>query len=362
MLNRRYFAQFDWVSFLIAFGIACIGLLFIYSASRDLNQTTFLWRQLIWLGCGLILFTMVLMVDYHTLTHYVHFFYGAALLGLLAVLVFGAEVRGHRSWLHIGSVALQPSEFVKIITILALARFFSRSNRDQLAWQEMAAAALITLVPMLLVLAEGDLGSAMTFLPVYIAIAMVCGLKRKVVIIAVVSALCLAPLAWVSLKNYQRKRIMATFNSELDPRGIGYQAQQSKIAIGSGGLLGKGIFQGSQSQLGFLPARHTDFIFAVLAEETGFLGALGVLGLYFWLLWRALNFARGARDRAGMLLIVGIAALIAFHVVINVGMVVGLVPIAGIPLPLMSYGGSSMMATFIGLGLILNVQSRRFFY
>ena len=172
-----------------------------------------------------------------------------------------------------------------------------------------------------------------------------CGLKRKVVIITVVSALCLAPLAWVSLKNYQRKRIMATFNSELDPRGIGYQAQQSKIAIGSGGLLGKGIFQGSQSQLGFLPARHTDFIFAVLAEETGFLGALSVLGLYFWLLWRAMNFARGARDRAGMLLIVGIAALIAFHVVINVGMVVGLVPIAGIPLPLMSYGGSSMMAT-----------------
>ena len=362
MINRRYLYEFDWTTFLIALALSAIGIVFIYSATRDASSTFFLWRQLIWLACGLILFAMVQMIDYHTLTHYVHFLYGFGLIALLTVLVFGSEVRGHRSWLHVGSVTLQPSEFVKIVTILALVRFFSQGAKVQLSGWEIAIAGAITSLPMLLVLLEGDLGSAMTFIPVLASMALVCGLKRRFVVITLITVLCLTPLAWLSLKNYQRQRIMATFNSELDPRGIGYQAQQSKIAIGSGGVLGKGIFQGTQSQLGFLPARHTDFIFAVLAEEAGLAGALAVLGLYFWLLWRILNFTRAARDRTGLLLIVGVASLISFHLLINVGMVIGLVPIAGIPLPLLSYGGSSMMSTFFGLGLILNVQVRRFLY
>lgn len=362
MINRRYFSEFDWTTFFIALTLAVIGIVFIYSATRDASQTFYLWRQLIWLACGVILFLMIMTIDYHTLTHHAHVLYGLGLLCLLAVLVFGAEVRGHKSWLHIGSIALQPSEFVKIATILALARFFSESNKEQISGSELAVAAGITLIPTVLVMLEGDLGTAMTFFPVFASIAVVCGLRRKFVVVALIATLCLTPIAWFSLKNYQRQRIMATFNSELDPRGIGYQAQQSKIAIGSGGVLGKGIFQGTQSQLGFLPARHTDFIFAVLAEEAGVVGALAVLGLYFWLLWRVLNFTRAARDRCGMLLIVGVASLIAFHVLINIGMVIGLIPIAGIPLPWLSYGGSFMMATFLGLGLILNVQVRRFFY
>jgi rod shape determining protein RodA len=303
-----------------------------------------------------------LLVDYHTLTDYSHFLYGFALLFLLAVLVFGKEVHGNRNWLYLGSISLQPSEFVKIVTIIALASFFSRSNKEQLSLPEIALAALITFIPTVLVLLEGDLGSAMTFAPVFAAIAVVCGLKKKLVIIAIISVLCLAPVGWISLKDYQRQRIKVTFNSELDPKGIGYQAQQSKIAIGSGGFLGKGLFRGTQSQLGFLPARHTDFIFSVLVEETGLLGGLTVLGLYFWLLWRVMNFTRTARDRVGMLLVVGVASLLTFHVLINVGMVVGLMPIAGIPLPFLSFGGSSMMATFLGMGLIMNVQVRRFFY
>ncbi|MBI4456376.1 MAG: rod shape-determining protein RodA [Acidobacteria bacterium] len=362
MINRRYISEFDWITFLIALALSVIGILFVYSATRDVSRTLFLWRQVIWLAGSLIVLLMVLAVDYHTLTEHAHFFYGFGLLFLLAVLVFGTEVRGSKSWLHLGSAALQPSEFVKIATILALVRFFSRCNKEQLSTSEIAVGAGIASIPMVLVMLEGDLGSAMTFLPVFASITVVCGVKKKFLVLGLATALCLSPVAWFSLKNYQRQRIMATFNSELDPRGIGYQAQQSKIAIGSGGMLGKGIFQGTQSQLGFLPARHTDFIFAVLTEETGLNGALVSLGLYFWLLWRILDFTRTARDRTGLLLIVGVASLVAFHVLINVGMVVGLIPVAGIPLPLLSYGGSSMMSTFLGLGLILNVQLRRFFY
>ncbi|MBI3940171.1 MAG: rod shape-determining protein RodA [Acidobacteria bacterium] len=362
IINRRYFSEFDWISFLIAISLSLIGIAFIYSATRDASRTLFLWRQLIWLACSLILFAMVMLIDYHTLTDHVHFLYGFGLIFLLGVLVFGSEVRGHRSWLRIGTIALQPSEFVKIVTILALVRFLSRGNKEHLSGSEIALAAGITSVPMLLVMLEGDLGSAMTFLPVLGCMTLVCGLKRKFVVISVVAALSVAPVAWFSLKNYQRQRIVTTFNSELDPKGVGYQAQQSKIAIGSGGVLGKGIFQGTQSQLGFLPARHTDFIFAVLTEEAGLAGALAVLGLYFWLLQRVVGFTRAARDRSGMLLVVGVASLLAFHLLINVGMVLGLIPIMGIPLPLLSYGGSSLMSTFLGLGLILNVQARRFFY
>ncbi len=362
MINRRFFSEFDWITLLISLALSGIGIVFIYSATRDSANTFYLWRQTIWLASGLILFLMVLMIDYHTLADYSHFLYGFALLFLLAVLVFGREVHGNKSWLRVGTMSLQPSEFVKIATILALASFFSRITREQLSLLETALAAAIAFIPTLLVLLQGDLGSAMTFAPVFVALAVVCGVKKKLVLLSLLAALCLAPLGWLSLKDYQRQRIKVTFNPELDPKGIGYQAQQSKIAIGSGGILGKGLFRGTQSQLGFLPARHTDFIFSVLVEETGLIGALVVLGLYFWLLWRVFNYARTARDRVGMLLIVGVASLIAFHIFINVAMVIGMMPIAGIPLPFLSFGGSSLMATFIGMGLIMNVQVRRFFY
>ena len=347
---------------MVALSLSSVGILFIYSATRDSSHTFYLWRQLAWVASGLILFLMVLLIDYHTLVDYSHFLYGLGLLFLVAVLVFGTEIHGNKAWLHFGSVTLQPSEFVKILLILLLARFFSRIDREHLSLSHLIIAGAITFIPMMLVLLQGDLGSSMTFAPVFASMAVVCGLKRKFAIIAVVTVLGLAPIGWLSLKGYQRQRIIVTFNSELDPKGIGYQAQQSKIAIGSGGVFGKGIFQGTQSQLGFLPARHTDFIFAVLAEETGLLGAAVVLSLYFWLLWRTLNFTRTARDKPGLLIIVGVTSLIAFHVLINVGMVIGVMPIAGIPLPFLSFGGSSMMSTFIGLGLILNVHLRRFFY
>ncbi|HEY3131461.1 MAG TPA: rod shape-determining protein RodA [Acidobacteriota bacterium] len=362
MINRRFFSEFDWITLLIVVALSGIGIVFIYSATRDSANTFYLWRQVVWLASGLILFVMVLMIDYHTLADYAHFFYGFALLFLLAVLVFGKEVHGNKSWFRIAGMSLQPSEFVKIAAILALASFFSRVTREQLSLLETILAAAIAFIPTLLVLLQGDLGSAMTFAPIFAALAVVCGVKKKLILITLLAVLCLAPLGWISLKEYQRQRIRVTFNPELDPRGIGYQAQQSRIAIGSGGLLGKGLFRGTQSQLGFLPARHTDFIFSVLVEETGLMGALVVLGLYFWLLWRIFNYARTARDRLGMLLIVGVASLITFHIFINVGMDIGVMPIAGIPLPFLSFGGSSMMATFIGMGLIMNVQVRRFFY
>ena len=213
---------------------------------------------------------------------------------------------------------------------------------------------------MVMILLQGDLGTTVTLIPVFVAMAFVCGVKRKVVIAAALIAVLVLPLMWGLLKDYQKDRILNFINPEKVPLTVGYQSLQSKIAIGSGQLFGKGIRQGSQSQLGFIPYRHTDFIFAVISEEAGFAGALVVLLLYVILFFRIFEGASSARDRLGILICVGVLALLFFHVAMNIGMVVGLLPIAGLPLPLLSYGGSSLLSTFLALGLVLNVKLRRY--
>src|SRR6185295_18068917 len=287
--------------------------------------------------------------------------YGLGLVSLVAVLVIGVERGGAANWLMIGPWQFQPSEFAKLATALFLARYLAGLNMRILETRQILTALVIVAVPMVLVAVEPDKGGAAMYAPILAGVLLVAGIRLRLLIIAVVVALALGSGVWMfGMRGYQRQRVLTYLAPETDPLGAGYQVRQSKIAVGSGKLLGKGYMQGTQSQLRFLPARHTDFILAVLAEEWGFLGAAVVLGLYGIFFTSAARIAGRARDRAGILLVVGLLSVIACHVFYNSAMVVGFLPIAGIPLPFLSYGGSFTMINFISTGIILGVDIRRY--
>ncbi len=363
MIERRAWRQFDWKLFLIAICLCVVGLTFVYSSTLGSNRYEDSYnRQLLWIFAGLILMILVLFPDYHVLAEWALAFYVFMLVVLVGVLIFGSTIHGSKSWFKVfGFFSLQPSEFMKVVAIVVLARYFSDTHTpDQLHPQEIGIGGLIVILPMILILMQGDLGTTLTLVPVFTAMAFVCGLHRKYLIIALIGALLVIPLSWGVLKDYQKDRITFFMNPEKAPEKAGYQALQSKIAIGSGQLYGKGFKQGSQSQLGFIPFRHTDFIFAVIAEEKGFLGAVAVLLLYLVLFFLIFEGIFTARDRLGILICTGVLAMILVHVTLNIGMVIGLLPITGLPLPLISYGGSSMLTTLLALGLVLNVKLRRY--
>jgi rod shape determining protein RodA len=277
------------------------------------------------------------------------------------LLVFGPRVAGTRRWLLISGVQLQPSELVKIAAALLAAKLFAESRKESLGLRDAAGPGAALGLAVLLIAAQPDLGTAFCLIPPFLTVAFLAGLRMRAVLALVAVLLLVGGLGWqYALKDYQKSRIYSFLDPSLDPRGAGYQKIQSQIAVGAGGLLGKGYMKGSQSQLGYLPARQTDFIFSVLAEELGFFGVAVVLGLYLLVLWRALETAQLARDRVGAFLAAGLTAVLAFQVVYNVAMVAGLVPVKGLPLPLMSYGGSSILSTLLAVGLILNVRMRRF--
>ena len=288
-------------------------------------------------------------------------FYVASLILLALVLILGKEAGGARSWLGIGAYRLQPSEFAKIATALFLARYFASRPGRYLRTHEIMLAGCIVLAPMVLVALESDLGGAVMFIPMLVGMAWLAGIEWRFVVLVAVVILVAGGAMWVlAMQDYQKERVLTFMSPERDPLGAGYQLQQSKIAVGSGQFLGRGYKQGTQSQLRFLPARHTDFVMAVLAEEWGFLGVAGVLFLYAIYFLNGAEIAMRARDRTGVLLVVGLLSAFGFHVLYNAAMVVGLVPITGIPLPLLSYGGSFMLANLIAIGLILGVDFRRY--
>ena len=305
---------------------------------------------------------MVASIDYHVLADYAFLLYGGSIVLLTGILFFGIEINGSKSWIGVGVVRFQPSEMVKIVVILTLAGYLAKLRENYLRRKHFLVLGGLTLLPVILVILQGDLGTALMYFPILMGIMMVAGLKMRFVAAILIISLCVGPASWLFLKDYQKERILVTFNPDRDPRGFGYQSRQSQIAIGSGGMLGKGLGEGLQSQLGFVPEIHTDFIFALLAEETGLVGASLILLLYGWVLLRLIRIAEGARDRAGILITTGIASLIFFHVVTNVGMTLGILPTVGIPLPLLSYGGSSTLSIFAALGLVLSVHYRRFIY
>ena len=362
MLHRAWFRQFDYLLFGGALCLSSVGLVGIYSATIHGADSALFVRQAVWIGAGVFLTFLVMAIDYRFLTDHALLFYALTMLLLVAVLIFGREINGSKSWIRFGSFGIQPSEPAKIVVILALASYLSQLNDNYLRRKDVAALAGLTLLPVILIMMQGDLGTALTFLPILVGTMLVAGLRLKFLIVVLVVILCVAPLGWVTLKDYQKQRILVTLNPDLDPDGVGYQTRQSLIAIGSGGLMGKGLGNGLQSQLGFVPEIHSDFIFALLAEELGFLGAAAILSLYLAGLLRMAGIGDRANDRAGILIVTGVASLVCFHVFVNVGMTLGIMPAIGIPLPLLSYGGSSTLATFMALGLVLNVHSRRFVY
>ncbi len=337
-----------------------IGLATVHSASSEL-PVDYTPRQASWVALGLAVMLVLFLIDYHLLTDLALPLYVVAcgLLGL--VLVIGSQRGGAQSWLGVGPVGFQPSEVAKLATALFLARYLADVNRPILSLKEISLAGLIAFVPMVLVAREPDLGTAAMFVPMLAGMLLVGGIRFKVWVAGVIAFVVLAAGIWFfAMQPYQRERVRTFLEPGSDPLGAGYQVRQSKIAVGSGQLTGRGYMQGTQSQLRFLPARHTDFIFAVLAEEWGFVGVLTVLGLYAVFIVNGARVALRARDREGILLVVGLLSFLSFHALYNTAMVVGLVPITGIPLPFLSYGGSFTLLSFAATGLILGVDVRRY--
>jgi len=359
-LSRRSLNSFDWLWFLALLALSGAGLLAIWSSTEGTGPNSYVGRQAIYLAVALAAYLGLLYFDYHIFSDHITFIYPAGLVLLASVLVIGRTVHNTKGWIALGVFSFQPSELVKLLVILALAKYYSEIERDQLALPELLKGGLIVLVPMLLVVLQGDLGTAVTFVPIFVGISFIAGLRRKHVLVVMALLLACSPLGWMKLKDYQKGRIQTVFNPSNDPHHLGYQTIQSKIAIGSGKFLGKGFKQGSQGQLGFLPARHTDFVFAVVSEERGFLGSISVLGLFLFVSMRLLRTAREAKDKIGALIVVGVVALFLFHVAINIGMVIGMLPITGIPLPLLSVGGSSLISTFLAMSLCMNIRMRRY--
>jgi rod shape determining protein RodA len=300
-------------------------------------------------------------VDYHSMMHYVTWLYATSVVSLLGTALIGTEAWGSKRWIPLpGGIHLQVSEFVKLVIILLVARYLTDLKTDELEIWEMAKLAGLVAVPAGLVLLQPDLGTSLTYMAILVTGAFLAGLRWKYVAVIAIVAVLVLPVGFHFLKDYQKARLVSFMDPDRDPRGTGYQLIQSQIAVGNGGMFGKGVTKGTQTQLRFLPVPHTDFIFSAFAEEHGFVGVVVVLSLYFVMIMRIVQNAQAAPDRAGMYICMGVAGLLLFHMLVNVGMVVGRMPVTGIPLPFMSAGGSSVWSNFLALGLVNNVRLRRF--
>jgi len=363
---RRFssFRDFDWMLLSFVMLMSVISVLEIKSATLHTKFHDFDHKQLAFLVVGVLLMFLISAIDYHRLLDIAPWAYAIGLLALVAVIAVGTKVMGARRWINVGAgMHFQPSEWVKLILILMIARYFWGMAGRDLNWKDIGKAFALVCLPMLLVLKQPDLGTALTYFPVLVAGLFLGGIRIKQVAILLLGFSLLVGGAWMSgkrLKPYQMARLTSFINPDNDPRGTGYQIKQSLIAVGSGGIWGKGTNQGTQTQGDFLPIPYTDFIFAAFCEEHGFVGGVGILLLYFLILTRLIQNAQQASDMPGTFIIMGVVAVILFQIVVNIGMVVGLMPVTGIPLPLMSYGGSSILFTFLALGIVMNIRMRRF--
>jgi rod shape determining protein RodA len=354
------YRDFDWVLMGFVLALCALGVLQIHSATMHTKFAGAHIKQIYWVLAGVGAMFLVSLINYQALLERIHWFYIVSLASLISVLLFGQKYLGARRWIKLpGNVHFQPSEWVKLILIFAVAKYFADLHQRDLSWSDFIKAGAIVGFPMLMVLAQPDLGTALTYLPIAVMGLFLGGLRWKQAATVLLIIGLLLPVAWVKvLKPYQKERLTSFLNPDADRQGSGYQVNQSLIAVGSGGIWGSS--QGSQTHLAFLPVPQTDFIFAAFAEEHGFVGSLGVLLLYFIVLMRLTQNAQTAPDRAGTFLVMGVVAVLSFHVLVNVGMVVGFMPVTGIPLPLMSYGGSSVLFMFLALGMVMNVRMRRF--
>lgn len=366
MFDRRLLQNFDWILLLLLIFIGSMSLINLYSATfpiRDAGGTQILIKQTYWYLIGFAVLLMMTTFDYHTLERLAWPIYLASLLLLVLVLVIGRVSSGSQRWLSLGVINFQPSELAKISIVIILSQFFSTHGEySDYRLRDLWQPFVLILLPFLLILKEPDLGSAMVLAIIAFSIILIMKIRWTSLIFLIVTVLASVPFVWFTLKDYQKKRIFTFLNPESDPLGAGYHIIQSKIAVGSGLLGGKGFLKGTQTRLHFLPEQHTDFAFSVWAEEWGFFGSIFLLVLYLFLILWGINIAKNSKDRFGSLLATGITALVFWQVVINVCMTIGLMPVVGIPLVLFSYGGSSILSAMLGMGLLMNISMRRFMF
>jgi len=365
MFDRRLIKNFDWGLVTLIFLIGTIGLGILYSALTAGNETiavhVLFKKQMIWMGAGFIVMIVILMIDFRDLDKINLFIYAICVGLLISVIIFGHLGGGSRRWLLIGFVRIQPSELMKIALIISLASIYSTCiSQTGLNFRKLIKPAVLCLIPFVLIVNQPDLGTGLLLLLIAGSITLFVKVEKKILYIMSGSCLAAAPLLWSGLKTYQKSRILTFLDPDRDPLGAGYHIIQSKIAIGSGMITGKGFLKGTQNALSFLPEHHTDFILSVLAEEWGIMGCSILLLVYFiFLLW-GLNIAYNCRNMFGSILAFGITAMIFWQIFINIGMVMGLMPVVGVPLPLVSYGGSSVITNMVGFGILLNISMRNF--
>jgi rod shape determining protein RodA len=360
MINQTQIKNIDWILIGLLVMNTLIGIAAIYSSSHHMAGNYY-FRQILWTLLSLAVLFVLLAVDYNVLVTYSLYLYVGCISILAAILTFGKLIAGTKSWIKLEFIQIQPSEITKIAIILMLARIFSEFKAKYLSNEAGISSGVFVLLAIVLVALQPDLGTALSYFPILLGAFILAGVTRKTLVTLLIIALVIGILGWgFFLKDYQKDRITTLLTPDKDPLGTGYHILQSKIAIGSGGLFGKGYFKGSQSQLQFLPARHTDFIFAVIGEELGFVGVVVIVLCYFLFLARLFQSVPKSRDRTGVYIIFMVAMMITSQFFINVFMTIGLFPIAGIPLPLLSYGGSSLLTNYIAVSLVLNVKMRRF--
>lgn len=356
----RSLRDLDWSLLIVTLALCTLGVLQIYSATLGTRWEDAWWKQIVWVASGLVMMWVVATVDYHSLLGRVFYLYIASIVLLIATAFMGNRVFGSTRWIKVGGLTLQTSEFVKIVLILLIARALTELKAENLDWRDLLKLIAYIGVPMLLVIKEPDLGTALTYIPILVCGILMAGLRWKYLLIIAGALIVILPIGYHFLKPYQKDRLVSFIYPDRDPKGTGFQVIQSRIAVGNGGMWGRGAKESSQTHLGFLPVPHTDFIFSSFAEEHGFVGIVIALVLYFLLIMQVVQNAQTATDRAGLYVCMGIAALLLFHVLVNVGMVVGRMPVTGIPLPLMSSGGSNTWSIFLMLGLVNSVRLRRF--
>lgn len=366
MIDRRLVTNFDWTLIGLVCAICLVGILNIYSASAayKLSGAPYYIKQLNWMAFGLLLSLVVASLDYHILEDFSYWFYCLLVVLLVAVLLVGKRSLGATRWLNLGLFTIQPSELMKIVIIVTFARFFNNYQTPAgLSIKELLFPVAMLALPVALIMKQPDLGTAILVILIALSMAVYVGLRWSTVVSAVLATI---PMIWIGwsylLKPYQKNRVLDFINPERSRLGSGYHIIQSKIAVGSGGFWGKGYVKGTQAQLRFLPEQHTDFAFSVFSEEWGFFGDLTLIILYFCLIMWGLNIARRCNDRLGGLLAVGVTAMLFWHTVINIGMVIGLFPVVGVPLPLFSYGGTSMITSMVGIGILQSISMRRFMF
>ncbi|HEX9758608.1 MAG TPA: rod shape-determining protein RodA [Nitrospiria bacterium] len=367
MIDRRLITNFDWRLLGVILGILGIGLLTLYSVTRhsDVSRSTVFVKQIYWVILGLGIYFSVSFLDYHMLVRYAFGFYGITLLLLIMVLFVGRVGQGAQRWLSLGPFSFQPSEFAKLTMLLVMAKYFSENKQTGgLRFSQLFFPGVLLAIPTVLILRQPDLGTALTVTFIFLLLVGLVGFRSKNLVFGSILFFMSLPFLWhffwSFLKEYQRERLLTFIDPSADPMGAGYHIIQSKIAIGSGGILGKGYLSGTQSQLKFLPEGHTDFIFSVFAEEWGFIGVFLLFSLYFVLIVMGIEIAAKAKDSLGVLLSYGVVGMLSFYFMINIGMTLGVMPVVGVPLPLMSYGGTSMVTMLAALGILQSVKIRRF--